>query len=183
MLPPDKKSVEYTFVVTGFASNADQVLIAYPCSTTPMPAFDTYRKLEDGRVERANHRSGACAIYTASKSSYDAFAAGHRPSEATQDPAVDAFVASATKCTGGAPAPTIFIDASDPRTAINESFVVRTLTATECALDSTTPAPPPSKSSSKGCSVGPSGRTASTVALAVAFAAFAAFALRRDRRG
>jgi hypothetical protein len=182
VLPPDKKQVDYTFVVTGFASNAEQVLFAYPCSNSPMPDVDAYRKLEDGRVEPAGSRSGACAIYAASKSGHDAFAAGYKPTGTTKDPALDAFVASATKCTGAAPAPTTFIDASDPRTAINESFVVRTLTATECALDSTTP-PPPSKSSSKGCSVGPPGRAASTFALAVAFAAFAAFALRRDRRG
>lgn len=190
VLPPDKKQVEYTFVVTGFASNAEQVLIAYPCSTPPRPEFDTYRKLEDGRVEHVGVRSGACSVYAASKSSYDAFAAGHRPSQATQDPAVDAFVAGATKCTGAAPTPTSFIDISDPRAAVNESFVVRTLTAAECALESTSPTPtsnststPSSKSSSKGCSVGPPGRAASTFALAAACAAFAAFALRRDRRG
>lgn len=183
VLPPGKKQVEYSFVVTGFAAQTEQVLFAYPCSTSYIPSIDAYRKLEDGRPEIAGARSGACAIYTASKSSHDAFAATYQPTNQQTDPALDAFVKGATKCTGDGPTPTSYVDASDARSSINESFVVQTLTATECKLVSTTPAPSKS-SSSKSCSVGHIGRASSGFALVGAtLAALALLRRSRERAG
>jgi len=130
---PGQNSVEYSFKVTGLPAAGDLVLLAYPCGTSSGRPSNEVRVVDDGAAVTVGRRGGDCALYVTTKAKYVAFTASYKPSSSYEDKPLADFMGKATKCKG-APKPTHFVSDPDRRKSIEESLVVKTMTASACEI-------------------------------------------------
>jgi len=130
---PGQNSVEYSFKVTGLPAAGDLVLLAYPCGSSNGRPSTNVRKIDEGVAVSVGRRGGDCALYVTSKAKYAAFTATYKPTDSYEDKPLADFMGKATKCKG-APTPTHFVSDPDRRKSIEESLVVKTMTATACEV-------------------------------------------------
>lgn len=141
--PPDgQKFVGYSFTVTGLSASPAQVLLAYPCGDSAGAPVAAYAKIDEGKAVSVGRRGGTCVLYTKTKAAHDEFLKTYKPTNASTDAALEAFMKDAVKCTGG-PAPAFTLPSTDSRDTISETFSVKTLTDSACSITNTTPSPPP----------------------------------------
>ncbi len=203
--PPDgQRFVDYAFTVRGLAAAPEQVVFAYPCSTSAGVPIAQHRVLQDGKAELVGRRGGECRLYTIKKATYDEWAKTYEPTNAFEDPALEQLEAKALLC-AGAPRPTFVVTNDDARNRIEEDLEVKTLTETSCEITSKNPptlpaekgaspndpasnadesasgAQPSSSSDDGGCSVGGSARHAGPWLLALGVPLFVFLGARRRK--
>jgi MYXO-CTERM domain-containing protein len=130
---PGQNSVEYSFKVTGLPAAGDLVLLAYPCGSSSGRPSTNVHKIDEGVAVTVGRRGGDCALYVTSKAKYAAFSATYKPTDSYEDKPLADFMGKATKCKG-APKPTHFVSDPDRRKSIEESLVVKTMTASACEV-------------------------------------------------